>query len=57
MVNDITITIEPPEEVIEAAAEEADHGDTSVEDQVADRLRIGWELDPHEPDSPKGDFN
>mgnify|MGYP007091103260 FL=1 len=46
MVNDITITIEPPEEVIETAAEEADHGDTSVEDQVADRLRINWESDP-----------
>ena len=46
MVNDITITIEPPEEVIEAAAEEADHGDTSVEDQITDRLRINWESDP-----------
>ena len=42
----ITMAVEPPEEVIEAAAEEADHGDTSVEDQVADRLRIKWESDP-----------
>ena len=46
MVNDITITVEPPEEVIEAAAEEADHGDTSVEDQLIDRLQMTWEPDP-----------
>ena len=46
MVDDFTITIEPPEEVIEAAAEEADHGDTPLEEQIADRLRIEWETDP-----------
>ena len=57
MVDNITITIEVPESIVQEAKQEAEHGGTSVEDQVIDRLRVRWELDPHEPDSRKGDFN
>ena len=57
MVDNITITIEVPESIVQEAKQEAEHGATSVEDQVIDRLRVRWELDPHEPDSRKGDFN
>ena len=46
MVDDITITIEIPESIVQEAKQEAEHGGTSIEDQIIDRLRINWESDP-----------
>ena len=46
MVDDLTITIDVPESIEQEAKQEAEHGDTPVEDQITDRLRINWEPDP-----------
>ena len=46
MVDNITITIEIPESIVQEAKQEAEHGGTSIEDQIIDRLRINWESDP-----------
>ena len=44
----ITMAIEPPEEVITDAKEEAEYGDGEVRDYVLDRMEITWETNPRE---------
>ena len=46
MVDDITITIEIPESIVQEAKQEAEHGGTSIEDQIIEQIRINWEPDP-----------
>ena len=36
------MAVEPPEEVIADAKEEAEHGDGEVRDYVLDRMEIRW---------------
>jgi hypothetical protein len=46
MVDNLTITVDIPESIEQEAKEEAEYGNTAVEDQIIDRLRITWESDP-----------
>jgi len=46
MVKHVTITVDVPPRVFEAASREADAGDTTISDQLTDRLRWEWETDP-----------
>mgnify|MGYP006914328314 FL=1 len=39
------MAVEPPEEVITDAMEEAEHGDGEVRDHVLDRMEITWDTD------------
>jgi len=43
MVEELTITTEVPTRVVAEAEREAAAANTSVDDQIADRLRIRWE--------------
>ena len=48
MVGELTITVDIPESIEQEAKQEAEYGNTAVEDQIIDRLRITWESDPRE---------
>lgn len=37
------MAVEPPEDVIADAIEEAEHGDGQVRDHVLDRMEITWD--------------